>query len=381
MKRLILLFPLSCLLLNPVYPGTQEPDPALLEFADSVEITINRKDPGFLNRAMDYDAFLDGILIEGGIQADSLHRFNKGFKKEFVESFNLGGEIIQNIAGNGFYTFLKAYANDQEDHLIFRLYSDNGINYHDYRMVKREGHYRIRDVYIYLSGENMSETIRRIYTSYASTLLIGTENTEGTLDYLYGIIGLRTIQQYLAQNLYMEALHVMDSIPERIRKEKAFQIIGLRIKANLDEGHFAQAIDDYIHSFPGDPSLNLVAIDGYYLTGKYHNALENVDSLDRKVGSDPVLDLYRGNLLNMAGDTLLAQQAYVRLINNIPTLELGYANLIDLYLAGKRYTDAIGVLDLYMTKFDVGKQDILTWAANYPAFSESAEFCKWLEKY
>ncbi|MEM9920671.1 MAG: hypothetical protein AAF990_21415, partial [Bacteroidota bacterium] len=170
MKRIFILAALVWLPFQMSAQAAQ--DTIAWQIADSLETTFGQNSLGYFLRNFNDSIFLSGILFHKK-DNENLTSFNKGFvrgnaMKEFM------GQVLKNIERGAYYNFVNYYQDDVGNYyLIFRYFSQSdGINYHEYLLeVMPDGALAITDIYVYITGEFLSETIRGVYAQLISRFL------------------------------------------------------------------------------------------------------------------------------------------------------------------------------------------------------------------
>ena len=96
----------------------------------------------------------DEVKIFAQKLESSLERRNPDFMDE---------AIIKTISKKGTYQLVKQYEKNNAQYALFRLYDDGSLNYHDIELTRSDGNVKIADIYIYTSGEYLSETIKGLF--------------------------------------------------------------------------------------------------------------------------------------------------------------------------------------------------------------------------
>ena len=132
---------------------------AIGEKMDEALIT---EDQEYLNGLFDKKAFTKSIIIDSDDQA--VKGFNEGFLSGFDQPLAFFNLIFGQVQAQGDeLSFVRAYVKNGTPHILFRIYGNGGRNYHDYELKEIDGQLKIIDLYIYIAGENLTETIRRFY--------------------------------------------------------------------------------------------------------------------------------------------------------------------------------------------------------------------------
>ena len=137
----------------------QEP---LYELADAEELgislqsRIDKDDIRLINELFDLRSFASQFIMKS--TKKRIHKFNTGVLLGLSRSFNFGELLIQQKSEAGDFGFIRAYQDEKNQfHLLFRVYGE-GLNYHDYLVKTINDELKIVDAYIYMSGENLSDS-------------------------------------------------------------------------------------------------------------------------------------------------------------------------------------------------------------------------------
>ena len=315
---------LLCLCASLVFHACQLPEPPVskeeaLALGHRIERTIAKHDTSLLNHIFDERAlskrvgdamgnsFLNRAMISGAVKG--------------IEKSGLGNRVVHAIGEEGSYQLVHQYEKDGRQHILFRLFGGEGVNYHDYELVKRDDQVKAGDIYIYTSGENISLTL----ANALSRLNKDATNKDVTRS--------NNVRDLLDQEEYQKANDEYEKLPPAFKKEKAYQMIHVRIESHLGTDQYIAALNEYRALFPHDPNMYLLMIDAYTLQKNYPMALESVNKLDSLVGKDPFQDYERGLIYKMMEDTADQRICLERLHRNMPDFQKGTIELAAFYYA------------------------------------------------
>lgn len=140
------------------------------------------------------------------------------------------------------------------------------------------------------------------------------------------------VQEVVITGDYQKANEIFQDLPAEIANQKAFQALKVQIAFKLDEKLYFETMDEYIKTFPNDPSIYLISIDKYLMGKEFDEAMAMVDSLDVSLYGDEFLDLYRGNISLLKGDILNAEKYFIRLLEYFPDYLDVYDSLLKVCL-------------------------------------------------
>jgi len=302
------------------------------------------------------DFFLNKFNLDRFGQLSTYSEYEDGqlkkFKKGFIEGFSKGitslpEKIISTIDTGGFYDFLDYYydADAKTYRMLFRLFSEeDGINYHDFELVLIDGQFYIQDIYIYLTGENLSETANMIYLmSMPKNLFekIISKNNSKDMNYLVkAVSSQRTLQNETA-------LTYLNRIEGELKHTKIYHVMKILATSDLDESLYMNAMIDMQKDYKDDPTCHLLSIDYYFMNEEYDKAILNIDQLEEETG-DSFLNYHRGNIAFAAERYNDATSYYEKLVEDFPTYDTPRFSLISCYLEMDNYKKCIATLDLIL---------------------------------
>lgn len=343
-----LLIVLTCCQQKEEEPLTKE---EVHDFAKKIEISIDKREPGMLNEAVDEKILSKKIGIGSGINSKSMQA---GLKKGMA----IGNKIVESISSKGTYSLIKEYEKDKVHHIIFRLYDNGMLNYHDFELARSKGQPKIADVYIYMTGEDLSETLKNLFAQFK-------DNAEDS--WFSRLPNIRTL---LNKGKHQEALAIYNNIPEEAKKARVFQITHIDICSGLSDEQYEKAIAEYETLYPNEPNMQLLMIDGYILRKDYAKALHAVNELDKMIDKDPLLDFYRAVCYKLMGDYAKKTECLERLVKNIPDMEEGILELIADYLAKEEFEKAKPLVDKYRNTSSFDQSTLTTFLSYYPGYNK-----------
>lgn len=345
----------------------------------TIDSTLYNGDKSYFNKTFSINALVEKVMIDS--DDSSLKEFNKGFDSGLRRSFDFGQRLLDEIGESGSFDFLRSSINEKgEYHLLFRLNGEDGLNYHDFLVEEYKGKTKIVDGYFFISGEYMSKTLRDTYKSMLARKpsLIDKIMKKTVVDDSNKVLKIKSLT---AQGDFKKAYNLYESLSSDFKKQKSTQLIGLSIASSLDEATYQKIIKKYEESFPNDPSLYLVSIDGEFMRGNYNKVFSLINKLDNAVGGDDFLDLYRANTMYLKGDMNNATKYANRLLVNYPFYPDSYTTLMSIYIDQKKYIKAINTLADFYTTFELDKEEMKeAIAEDYPEFVKTKEYKDWLNQ-
>ena len=319
LTALLLTFLSSCRL--PDKPVSKQ---EALDLAKKIERSVNQQNEAVLNNIFDEKRFTQRVVDEAH------QRFNLSFATEVksaISELHWGHQVVTSTTGGGTYSLVHQYEKDGHQHLLFRLFeSSTALNYHDFELTKTDEGIKAVDVYNFSGGEEFSKTLAQ------SLVLLSDKISDMNADEKSRVLHVRKINELLEGGNAEQARRNFDELPGYLRKDKAFQLMHIRITSKLGDSAYLSALNEYKTDFPKDPNLGLLLIDAYVMQKDYPAAISAVDHLDSAVHRDTFLDYDRALICKLEGDPAQSRYYLRRLYSGMPLFGKGAVELIDNYV-------------------------------------------------
>ncbi|MDJ1473028.1 tetratricopeptide repeat protein [Xanthocytophaga flava] len=347
-------------------------------FGKRIAEKVNKRHSDTLNQLFDLEYMLEKMTNQ--LQKNQYQKITQEiiFKENFKKKVNPSSFIIKELRkGYGRYQFLRFHPRQGVPHLLFRMTSEEGINYHDYEVRIIDNELRLTDLFVFLSGEYLSETLKGTFINLLSQQK-QQKIIEPELDEQLG--NIQKLKQAIDRHDYEEALQFYNSLSIKTQKSKTFMSYKLLITSNISYEMHQKAIAEYEKLFPDDPSHYLMDIEKYLLQGDAKNILWSVDKLDRTIGGDEYLNLYRGLVYSITEDKekgLTLVNNYIR--NNVKDPD-GYWMRFQIHVLLDEPEDAVKTIN-DINRYTLHSRMFITEKIekNFPDFAESSHFMNWKE--
>lgn len=354
----------------------QATDEACLELAKKIEASILEDKGAWIDQNFDIDTMMERALKDAPGELKAKGDFRTGLKK----GFNIGKNTSAAVGEAGHYTFLRLRTVNGKKLALFRLLMDGPFNYHEYVLeADPKGGLKIVDLYVYLSGELISQTFRRIYVAAMGAepgvvgKLVGNQN-----EYALALKKVQTMNQLIAQGRAAEALKVFNGLPDSVKAEKSALILRLTAASQVSPKESMDALDALRKAYPGDPSIPALSLDPLFLAKKFDDVIAAVDELDKAVGGDPFLDSFRASVYLEKGDPDKARAAGKRAVDGEKTLDVAYWTMVTISLRTKNYKETVEWLNSIEKNLGITFQDLST-IDTYAEFAKSPEYAAWMK--
>ncbi len=341
---------------SPPKPVTKE---EAKEFATKLEVSVRKRETAFFNEAIDKKEMLKRAdFPESG---DS-----RSFRKGMERGMQMGDNIDKSLTAKGTYSLVKQYEKDGRQHLIFRLYDNGSLNYHDLELIHLGEEVKIADIFVYTTGQLLSETLHGVFVQMKGMM----DKNSGLSADDEWVRRMPEIRTLLTQEKYQEALDLYEQMPVSVKNIRAMQIVHIEICSGMDMEQYDNALKQYQTLYPNEPNMNLLMIDGYIMHKEFDKALEAVNALDKQINTDPMLDYYRYLCYNLLDDQPKGIASLEKLMKTMPDFEEGAIELIATYLQVKDYDKARPLIKKFRARASFNQATLNLILATHIDFTE-----------
>lgn len=140
------------------------------------------------------------------------------------------------------------------------------------------------------------------------------------------------------------ALKAVDALPPALRKERGVQMLRVRAAVGLGPDAYKQALGELAQTFPDDPAIALIEIDGALDVADFAAALHWIDVLENVIGVDAFIESTRVVALIRKGDLDKALERAEAAVKLEPTLTRALEIKLDVLIARKQWADVLDVM-------------------------------------
>jgi hypothetical protein len=260
-------------------------------FAERLDSALHAKDIAFVTSNIDEKTFSDTMRANLDIGVIDEIQYSKqvmaGLRKALTTSL-----------GTATFHRLRYEKKNGSWRSVYRVQVNGaGLNYHEFILAERNGKIVLRDIFVYLTGEYLSQSLAFLTKTQNSMMSDGNflGGAKPSAELQNDITQLQAMQANLSQNRPEEAMDAYNLLSEGTQHSKGVRSFYLIACSQVSEQVYADAIMETPAFYPGDSTLALMLIDGFFIAHRYEEAQVLVNMLDKKV-NDPYLDFYRGNI-------------------------------------------------------------------------------------
>lgn len=355
-------------------------DEIATQFAKDFENAVLIQDREAIHQFFDWDRILEKAIGEpAGIEPEVIASFREGAKLAYEER-GLGAEMTRLANAGGKVRFLRLREREGRTRAIFRLTLPNGggMNYCELVLAPiGQDLCKAIDMHSYLSGENMSLIIRRMFLTAVSdesqALLKSASDADPDVSNLQQVLKLTEASEVRDAD---QVLAIYEQLPAAVRQERSLMLMYLRAAAGHSEDKFDEAVEQFRKIHPNDPALDMLLVDRHIVKQRYEEALACVDRLDEAVGGDPYLEIQRAGVFVAKRDLDAARTSVNNAIKTDPSMEHAYWMGVTISLQTRQFEDTANLLDEIRDRFKTRYND-LSEITEYAEFVASPEYQVW----
>jgi hypothetical protein len=366
---------------GPSGPAVLEIDADVEKLARQIEEGVNAGAPTTIYDALDWEVLMDRISAGIDTPANIRSGFLAGMRNRGTE---FDRQLVKTLDGRGSFKLLRLHKGPDGLRGLYRMLAPDsaGVNYYDFLFVRSPGGpTRLGDMFIYLMGEDLSKSMRRLFIAgleheNRGILARLTKEESAVIKHMPAI---NQMAQAVQTGDGAGALAIYRTLPQELQELKMSLAMRLRAAQSVNDEEYLEAIDALRRKFGNDPSIHLILIDGYFLKGNHEKALASIDALDRALGGDPYLHVLRANMHLATSDLTAAKAATDKAMAEAPELSEGFVAALTVALTDKRFQDAAGLMQTLTDRFGMVFGN-LEAEPLYAEFVKSPEYQAWLAK-
>lgn len=335
---------------SPAAPSDAGPAQQYKAFSKQLEKSVNERDPTFINSHFSLDTLIRHVVKA----VDAPREYSEGFTEGIKNNLDVGQKIIGSLGVDGNYKFLQLRNMPQKPTALFRLNTEESVNYHEIYLKNQADSIIIDDFYIYEGGMSFSNTLKRVYFASLSEAIkdISFEKTSPfDKGFIENLDKIDEIAALVENNKHREALKVLQNLPEIVRTDKMIMVLQLKIAKECGQEAYLAAIDDFRNHYPSDPVLEFMLLENALEKKQADKILAAIDQLDARLDGDPYLDVLRADVATKQKNYALAEDLLSKAKNAEPDNEGIYWHLVSLYLTQKEYEKTIAVFETIKQNF------------------------------
>lgn len=349
------------------------------EFADAIHLAVLSNNLEAFNGLVSWATLAKKATSR--LNGKPIEDFEQNLLKDVKGNSSLGAKIIHNVRTGGSYEFMQLKKNNNTVVAIFRMLlpKGRGVNYHEYALAKtKSGQVVASDIYICLTGEFLSESIRRnlitaLHESKESSKIRFAGHDKMVAEHVATIKSLTTA---LSKNDAKTAREQILKMPAELRKDKAIQALTLNIYKNSTA--FVTVLESVRKSHPEDVFMDMIAIDVLVKQKKYDKVIEAIERINERTGGDPHMKILHGRMLLNKDDQANGRRMIKEAISEDDSLITGYWNLVSFSLQDEDHKETLRLLKLIHSKFKIKFKD-LREIPSYKNFIKTPEFKLWTD--
>ena len=378
-QMIFLLFLLGCstpkesgLTDNLLRPVTNE---TLKGYAENFQTRVKEFPNDAFTNQWDVRFFLNRIYKAAKLNPNEL---DIGIDRDLEFSFpRITYALSKEIPGSE-YEFIKTRIGKSKAHSLFRSYNykTNAINYHDFLIVDRGGNVRIGDVYLFSTGEYLSQTYARQLAS--NPMEDNPFARRYTVDERKFFLSQGDMQLAFENGDANQVNLLLEKGRKSFGGKKFWRIMEADILSWQGNPNIETVLTQLLDDYPKDPSVIHNAFRYYYVMGEGAKTIQKLEALKEYVNDDVILDFVKVRTLVEMAELTKALETLQIVIDKKPNdAELFYWKLMcEGFL--KDFESGASTIRTMYSRFGIDLRDIQF--SIFETFEEPADFWDWVEK-
>lgn len=290
--------------------------------------------------------------------------------------------ILNNAIGESVFTFLRVRELNGQRLALFHLRAEDGLTYYEWYLdADAAGKVRAWDCEAYVSGERMSQTLRRMWIPVVAEIdeQVRKHMGKANREFASNFQKIMQIRNAYASQEHEQAIKLYESLPQSVQDERTVMSVIMTSYLNAgDEDRHQKLLERYNALYSAASNRELMMIDLCIYREDYGEAMKMVDGLDRRVGGDPYLDVMRSNIVYLGGDYAKAKTFSDRGIENDPGIEDFYWGSIEQAIAEEDWPRISDMFDgLILIGVEINDLHNVDYFSGYV---KSGAYDAWLKK-
>ena len=333
-----------------------------------------------VDKLIDWDAVVQKATVD--VEATDRFRdsFQLGLKQSLMGEHGFVRKTRRSLENGGTIRLLRVRQLDGQSRALLRVWPARGLLVYDELLLVRcpDGAVRVVDVYVFSSGELISESLHRSYLQAAAgqgRTRFG-KSTAKDNELVQHLATIAEMTDNFRQQKFPEALAAYQKLPENLQREKNLLLLRLSAAQKLGADEYSAAVEAFRAAFPHDSALDMVLVDYYLKNQMATEGLACVDRVDRAVGGDPGLAYTRAQFYLAAGQLDAARAHANQALAAEPRQACISWTLTVISAEQQDFAETVRLLRSLREKLQVPIPD-LTKIASFAGFVQSPEFAKW----
>ena len=342
-------------------------------FVTELERAAASGDSRTFSRLINYRSIIDKAISDVDVPQTIKNQFRMGALKGGTQ---MTTQILQTLKAGGTYKVVNYRNENGQRQVLFRMNAETGLNYHLFDLIKVDGETRAGDMFVALTGEYISSTLRRLFVPLAQ------QANRSLLDRLMGkekvIVQhwptIEKLQRAFQSGQYQAGMVQFNKLPPELQREKFILVLRFNAaSANPLGQEYSDAIGAFRAAHPNSVAASFMAIDYFVLKKEYAKSLAAIAVLDDFTHSDPYLNIMRGGVQTLSGDVSGAQRSLKPMLDDPDFGKEATTAYLDVAMALHDHQETLETLLALEAKHGLQFPQSLRGVEGFEAFASSPQ--------
>lgn len=259
-----------------------------------------------VGQMIDQAGFVERVVAGLSVSPADKAGMQAGMRTALAQPNGFFGQLAT-LSRSGQVSFQKVVTFSGEKRALIRILpADGGMTFIELVPTQiANGTIQVLDIYPYMSGDLMSDTMRQVIlpvvsAKNASLLVRLTGAEQDAARYMRQIQQVATAHQ---SGNSAGALQLIKGLPDTVKRMKVVLMIQIQAaQAVNNDAQYVAAMEDFRAAFPNDPSLDFILVDYYTLQQNHSAVMDCLGRLQQRTSGDPYLTYLQGETALEQGD-------------------------------------------------------------------------------
>jgi hypothetical protein len=267
---------------------------------------------------------------------------------------------------------VKTYKSENNEHIVvFRAYGDQGLNYLEFLLGKKDGKIFILDIYPAISFEYISSSLYEVLQNMKNG-----DISKGHSDADI-ISSVRTHMNSGEFEIASETLQSLDR-DSPLRDTKIFKLLEINIASQLDDNDYLNRLEDFKTDYGNETGVNLLLVDYYLLKEDFDKTLMCIADVQDRYPDDHILNVIKGTVHSLKGDYVSCVYYYELASEKYPEMMEIHDYLLVAYFNASEYKKGFEKIDFLIGEDYLTLEDANTFLSNsFTDFEDWPDYKEW----
>ncbi|TQV76460.1 hypothetical protein FLL45_00400 [Aliikangiella marina] len=344
---------------------------------------LNQQDIRAMKVILDVDplAIETYQLVFGDSDQSGKNSFIKGFKDTFF-SKSVSAWFLSLQRSGGVAEYQRNIRVDGTTRALIRLnLNAEGVNYME--LIFDKNNKRVVDMFVHTTGEKLSDTM-------ISIVALAVPNNENLLSRLLGtkkldnqvIKAIGQVVEFNRTGQFAKAHETLNNLPKEVQNSRYVTVMKVTLSSSVSEDAYYKELENLANLYGNESTLGFLLVDYYFIKGQFDRLVQTIETVEKRIGVDSILESLKANAYFMAQRHNLAMKHIEKAIAMEASNQEFYWIKAEVLNKQKKFQGLTDLFDDMATRFSLTfDPSVFEGEPEYLEFAKSAAFKTWAKQY